>query len=383
MNKIAILVKTSLQFDGRVIQQIDQLSSNYKDSKIKIFLLPDAKLNIDFDKNCKVEIIKLSLKFLPKIRFFQLFKMLEYGIVSSYHISRFNPDLLHVHDDTSSLGGILFKLFNKNKPLIYDDHELKYVRPTKLFDFLMFNLEKLCYMLADIVIVANDERRRICKKIYSKKNIHIIENFYYRRSSLEYENSFDENNFSSLINFKKQNLKLLLHQGQLTKERGFDQIVDLVNNIEKKYIVIFVGVSQNKFEDLKTKIIEDKRKNIFYFGFVPYNNLNRIYELCDYSIILYKNKGINNKYCAPNRLYMSLYFKLPIIVNEENLVLNNFIKKYNCGAMINKNSNLSELFRKLKFVKFSKNNILKSLYDDHRIKILNIYKELYHDKNYN
>ena len=55
LNKIAILVKTSLQFDGRVISQIDNLTKKFNNTEFKIFLLSDAHYDIKFNNNCKVD----------------------------------------------------------------------------------------------------------------------------------------------------------------------------------------------------------------------------------------------------------------------------------------------------------------------------------------
>ena len=64
--------------------------------------------------------------------------MLEFGLKSYLKIKTFNPDILHVHDDTAMIGGLFYKTFHPNKKIIYDDHELKYIRPKSLSDCLFF-----------------------------------------------------------------------------------------------------------------------------------------------------------------------------------------------------------------------------------------------------
>ena len=62
---------------------------------------------------------------------------------------------------------------------------------------------------------------------------------------------------------------------------------------------------------------------------------------------MYKPYNLNNKYCAPNRVYLAYYFGKPIIVNEDNPVLRSFVKKAGSGQVINKYSNFVKLFENL------------------------------------
>ena len=128
INKVAILVKTSLQFDGRVISQVDNLSKFFKNTEFRIFLLSDGPFDLSFNDNCQVNEICLLTRSLPKSSLFQLIKTLEFGFKAFMKIKKFNPDILHVHDDTACLGAIIYKLLHTKKIMIYDDHELKYIR---------------------------------------------------------------------------------------------------------------------------------------------------------------------------------------------------------------------------------------------------------------
>ena len=164
LNKVAILVKTSLQFDGRVISQIDNLSKKFKNTEFRIFLLSDGPFDLRFNDNCHVDEISLITRRAPKSSIFQLFKLLEFGFKAFLKIKKFNPDILHVHDDTACFGAIFYKLLFFEKTIIYDDHELKYIRPKLLNDKISFLMEKFMYKISDLVIVANYERKRLASR---------------------------------------------------------------------------------------------------------------------------------------------------------------------------------------------------------------------------
>jgi len=345
--KIAIVIKTSIQFDGRVISQIDILSKHFNKSEFKVFLLSDASYNIKFGNNCMIDEISLWSRKLPKSNIFQAFKMLEFGIRAFFKISRFKPQILHVHDDSAILGGILTKIFYPQNILIYDDHELKYIRPNKLSDKLMFFLENILYKKSDMVIVANNERKRLASVIYNRKNIEVHENYFYNRVT-------NKNKTDSLIKLtNKINLlhlgghKILLHQGQINEVRGLNDFILLVNNLPENFKLLLIGINYFQYKQIINCVSPFKHEAVIFGDYIDYEHISEIYKIIDYSLIIYKNYNLNNKYCAPNRVYLSYYFGKPIIVNYENHVLFNFIKKTKSGVTFHTNSDLIKVFNEL------------------------------------
>ena len=51
----------------------------------------------------------------------------------------------------------------------------------------------------------------------------------------------------------------------------------------------------------------------------------------DAGVLFYDACSFNNKYCAPNRLYLAVNNGVPIIVNSDNYTLTRFLKEYRCG----------------------------------------------------
>ena len=374
LNKIAILVKTSLQFDGRVISQIDNLTKKFSNAEFKIFLLSDAHYDIKFNNNCKVDEITLSTRYLPKNSFFQFFKLIEFGLKSYLKIKTFNPDVLHVHDDTAMIGGLFYKTFHPNKKIIYDDHELKYIRPKSFSESLLFVIEKYMYKISDLVIVANPERKRLASIIYKVKCITVHENYFYNN----YIQGETNKNFIELKNkinkIQQQQNKIILHQGQVNKDRGSEILIKLSNNTPNNFNILFIGISINSYEGFLKKIHKSKRNNFIFGGFIDYKHISEVYKIIDYSLIMYKPYDLNNKYCAPNRVYLAYYFGKPIIVNDDNPVLNSFVKKSGSGEVINEYSNFVKVFENLE----KSHKLLNQTYinnDTYPKNIINIYNK--------
>lgn len=347
LNKIAILVKTSIQYDGRVISQIDNLSKKFNNTEFKIFLLSDDHYEIQFNNNCKVDEITLFTKFLPKNFFFQFLKTLEFGFKSYLKIKAFDPDILHVHDDTAIIGGLFYKTFHPNKKIIYDDHELKYIRSKSISDSLVFLMEKYMYKISDLIIVANPERKRLASLIYNVKTISVQENFFYNNYAQRKKNKNLMVLEKKIKKIQKQKKKIILHQGQVSEVRGSKNLINLSNNLPNNFNILFIGININSYKEFLKKIHISKHNNFIFGGFIDYEHIGEVYRLIDYSLIMYKPYNLNNKYCAPNRVYLAYYFGKPIIVNEDNPVLRSFVKKAGSGQVINKYSNFVKLFENL------------------------------------
>ena len=105
--KIAILLKGSIDFDGRVISQIDSLSNYYNKSQINIFYLQDTARTIKFDKNVSIIDISLFTKKLPKSKFWQFLKLIEYGIRVCIKLLKYKPEIIQIHDENSIIGAFL------------------------------------------------------------------------------------------------------------------------------------------------------------------------------------------------------------------------------------------------------------------------------------
>ena len=122
-NKIAVVIKGSIDLDSRVLSQIDSLSGYFKNSKICVFYLPDSSRKSKFKKNVIFQNIFLLTRKLPKSKFWQFFKLIEYGIVTCIKLKKFNPNIIHIHDENSIIGPLLYKFFNRSVKIIYDDQK--------------------------------------------------------------------------------------------------------------------------------------------------------------------------------------------------------------------------------------------------------------------
>lgn len=332
--KIAILLKGSIDFDGRVISQIDSLSNYFNKSQINIFYLQDTARTIKFDKNVSIIDISLFTKKLPKSKFWQFLKLIEYGIRVCIKLLKYKPEIIQIHDENSIIGAFFYRLLNKKVKIIYDDHELKNLPPKNIHQYLMLYLEKRIFSSADIVISANYSRQKIVNFVLKPKKSFVIENWNYKR--IDTNPKPDTLNLIDEITEIKRNSSVILHQGMLSLSRKKDLVFKIIENLPSNWVVLFIGITLEVYNNFFKGNTKTK-----YGGYVFNSDLDLIWKKINSTIIFYDSQDLNNKYCAANRVYLALNLGIPIIINDDNPVLMKVISEYNNGLSVNHN-NLKE-----------------------------------------
>ena len=95
-----------------------------------------------------------------------------------------------------------------------------------------------------------------------------------------------------------------------------------------------MGIEKEVFNNFLIKYQLDPLKFIF-IGKVKYSQISGIWNSVDAGIIFYETSKINNRFCAPNRLFLAANFGKPLIVNK-NPVLIDFINQHNSGVLFEK-----------------------------------------------
>ncbi len=115
----------------------------------------------------------------------------------------------------------------------------------------------------------------------------------------------------------------------------------------------------------------------FFVGNVNYEVLPLFWKKGCASIVMYLPTYTNNRLCAPNRLYLSYFLGLPIIVNKNNPVLFDFINTYKAGAFIEdfiEDPNV-EFFNQLNTLKID-DSAKESLLAMEKSKIIDLYSSI-------
>jgi hypothetical protein len=215
--------------------------------------------------------------------------------------------------------------------LIYDDHEI-FNKPHSIADFFFWHFEKMIAKSADAVVVANHQRGRLLKKLYFLDDAPtVVENFYYDRSGSQERVDVDFEKTGVLLKrAKAEGKRLLLHQGRILEERGQSFLESIPSTLPEDWILCIIGVSKHDF--VKSEL--SNRDNVLFLGKIQFEFLPKVYSYMSGATIFYLPRKLNNRYCAPNRLYQAISFGLPIIVNANNPVLSDIVNRYKNGVSL-------------------------------------------------
>lgn len=369
---VVFIAKTNLNSDGRILNQLELLKASFPNKKIDFILLPDKPLKIDLGNMIRLHVLKTGIR---NSRLLRLFTVLEFTVRALVLLLRLKPKIVHAHDTAVVLPAYFYRILKgKSFKLIYDDHEMP--NEVESLEYKIFHyFERKLMHLADTIIFANSERKSLieaAEKLPSSRTTYFLNLPYFVSSTYESKNAkrYNMPKIDQLISLKREGCKLVMHQGILDKERGKAQLASFSHLITDRMKIMLVGASEASFLQFVDEYELNKSKFVCV-GIVDYDKLNDYWKLADASIILYLPTLINNRYCAPNRLYISFYHRIPIIVNESNPVLNNFVTKNGCGLFLEdlNKYNLDSIFE----IKYSASNI-DELKSAEKQKFLNVYE---------
>lgn len=367
MKKIVFIAKTDLNVDGRILNQIKILKNANVLDHLDFILLPDKPYQDTLDY---VKVYNLESRF-RKNPIFRIFTVLDTTIKSIKLLSLIKPDILHVQDTAVVLPALIYRWFNGSRfKLIYDDHELPNENESIQYKIYQF-FEKLLMKKSDLILFANKERMELVVKQFNlnTKVDYFLNLPYFENSNLEIAN---DPRFLELDRELSRGTKLIMHQGSLEVERGREKLAKFSTTLPNNFKILVIGVSKEQFEKFINEYNLDVN-HFYFFGTVSYHLLDQVWSKCIGSIVMYLPTYINNRLCAPNRMYISLKHGLPVIINKDNPVLHSMVKSLNCGYFI-------EDFEPQQFYELKKENVfsrqLNSLIEENKIRLSTLYKEL-------
>ena len=257
----------------------------------------------------EVHRLKLLTKNLPKTKFFQLIKYLEFLFRSSI---KYQNKYYAVHcNDLSALPiGYLLKKFSKNKvKIVYDAHEYETERDgmKPLMKKILKFFERRLIIHADNVICVSNEIANCYVKDYGISKPDLVLNCPYLKRQPK------QNLFRDALGIRSDQ-KIFLYQGGLKSGRGIELLIEAFAKFEQdKNILLFLGFGP--LESL-IKNMSKKHSNILFHSEVPQKDLLRYTSSADYGVLFYEDTCLNHRYCSPNKMFEYLMAGLPVITSN-------------------------------------------------------------------
>ncbi len=354
--KVLMVLFGNIENDGRVLRSIDTLKNKFNitifshcdSNKFKINNVKLIKRKSPNHKKNLIELILYTIQFF-KICFkkrYDIIYLHDYYLTFSVRIASFLFSTKVIYDSHELvISEKSYRNNDFNDKLILSNNSNSKNYKLKVLDSFFYFFEKISIKNFNIIITANEERAYIMKNHYRlNKTPHVIKNI--PKISIKnnlYNRSFLDKKFKELKDF---NGYIFVYQGLINSKRNIENIVIGLSKIKNCKILLIGDGNQNYIKYLKKLFIRESLDNIHFLNKIDLKSLYSILKISDLGIISYSNFNLNNRFCAPNKLYEYGIFNLPMITTNQILFKKTF-KKYKIGFIYDKNKNIREEVFKL------------------------------------
>ncbi len=306
--KILIILYGNIDFDGRVKRMIE-----IGQSLGQVYLLDATEVSQEMESSYQHSRVQLNPAW-GKVR-----RHLIFWWQTIVMARRSNPDIVFAEDFFATMPGWLAAKICSAK-LVYDAHELIVPEPgtpISLRNKVWYILERFVAPRADLVIAANIERAEIMAEHYRfKRPPTYMRNIPSQREVTSLQREVALNTYPQL---RKQNKKerILLYQGDVSLARGLSRFVEVLDHLPENYRLIIAGEGADLDCLTKQAGHHTQTGRFVALGRVPNTMLPAVTVHGDIGIVTYPRRGLNNIYCAPNKVFEYAQAGLPVITSDQ------------------------------------------------------------------
>lgn len=256
--------------------------------------------------------------------------------------------------------------------LIYDAHELiipEQGRPMSWRDRFWYWMERLAVRQAKLIIAANEERAQMMQMHYGLAHMPVV-----MRNIPPMGKNISGRETKTLLTrypeFARRYLeeRLVLYQGDVSLSRGIARFVQALAYLPAEYRMVVVGGGPD-LERLKEIGQPFEREGRFtMLGRVEHHLLPVIMTMANVGIVTYPFQGLNNIYCAPNKLFEYALSGLPVVATNQP-PLRRLVESYGIGKLVGEHDTPEQIAGLIKEVAKNKAEYAKALarfLEDHR-----------------
>ena len=327
--KILHLVLNNYENDNRVRRAAE--CGHRLGAEVFIFALSKYKSQRVFNENgVNIRLLYLTTRFLPKIKYFQIFKYLEIVFRMFFAALKYNPTIIHAHDlNTLPIGRMIAKV--SGAKLIYDSHEYWAdvgVVNARYFSKVLMIFEKYFLKKVDVCITVSSNIAELIEKNYSIPKPIVVRN-------VPEQWKMDSKQQLRLSIGISTDVILILYQGYIVGN-GVHHLKEAFKKVKGNAVLVFLGNGE-EVESLK----QDNFPGIYFHPSVTYEKLASFTSDADIGVL--SIQGINqSKFNAlPNKMFEYINGGLALVAS--NLPeMRRLIDEYNMG-LVYTDGNIDEL----------------------------------------
>lgn len=199
--------------------------------------------------------------------------------------------------------------------LVYDAHELIIPESGQFLSThnrLWYWLERLGIQRASGVIAANIFRAKAMQEHYRLTKTPLV----FRNISVPQVGNLSRQATDRLPIAHSGEIRVI-YQGDMSLRRGIRRFIEAVAYLPSFIRLVLAGGGPD-LERIRACVVElSLEDRVFCLGRIPNVELPAITQECHVGIVTYPYEGLNNRYCAPNKIFEYAQAGLPVVATDQ------------------------------------------------------------------
>jgi len=329
--RFLVVLFGTLEYDGRAQRMIEVLAS--MGEVLLVDIVPAVRGSGDEYQRGQIQRHRVDLPH----NLGKLGRHLRFWLEVIRVARRYKPTVVVAEDFFTTFPAWLVAWMGKSH-LIYDAYELiipEKGRKMSPRDAFWYYLERWVVPRADLVIAANPERARLMAEHYGlRRTPEYMRNIPPQRPLDPSIHAEIIRRYPALAR-KNAEDRIILYQGDVSLERGLARFVQALAYLRPNYRLIVAGDGPDLGRLKELGEAWKKEGRFATLGRVPHALLQAVSIRADVGIVTYPYEGLNNIYCAPNKLFEYAQAGLPVIATDQP-PLKALVSEYRIGGVISR-----------------------------------------------
>lgn len=242
----------------------------------------------------------------------KLLRFAEFTLRGMRAVRRVDADIIVAHDMPAVLP-LIARLLVRPSRVIFHAHELwtEMAEDNAPLRALWRRLERWTVRRAACVMVPEPNRARIVHEEYGAPELPaVVRNIPSDPPPFERGRALRDRLALS------DDAVIVLYQGLLAESRCVRELLLAVASLPERFHLALIGIGEEQYMRILRDDAGRVHERVHFLPWMHADELRAMTASADVGVLLYRNRGRNNFYAAPNKIYEYLFAGLPVVASD-------------------------------------------------------------------